>query len=156
MQLDRDWIAAHLPHRGAMCLLDGVLDWDERGVRCRASSHRDIGNPLRVAQRLPAACGIEYGAQAMAVHGGVIARARGGRARPGLLVALRGVELHVARLDDLPGPIQCEAEVLVAGDDGWQYRFTVRHGGALLAEGRAAVVLQPPSTPDHATTESRT
>ena len=48
----------------------------------------------------------EYGAQAMAVHGGLLARAAGGRAKPGLLVALRAVELHVARIDDLPGVLQ--------------------------------------------------
>ena len=69
-------------------------------------------------------------------------------------MALRGVELHVARIDDLPGALECEAEVLVAGDDGWQYRFAIRHDGALLAEGRAAVVLQPLPSTDLATPET--
>ena len=48
---------------------------------------------------------------------------RGGDARPGLLVALRGVELHVARIDDLPGALECEAEVLVEGEGSQQYAF---------------------------------
>ena len=69
MRLGRDWIEAHLPHRGAMCLLDGVLEYDGRRIVCRASSHSDPANPLRVGDRLPAACGVEYGAQAMAAHG---------------------------------------------------------------------------------------
>jgi len=84
----------------------------------------------------------EYGAQAMAVHGGLRARAAGGAARPGLLVALRGVQLHVARIDDLPGALECEAEVLVEAEASQQYGFRIHHAGLLLAEGRAAVMLQ--------------
>jgi hypothetical protein len=55
---------------------------------------------------------------------------------------LRAVELHLARIDDLPGPLECEAEVLVEGEDSQQYAFRIRHAGVLLAEGRAAVMLQ--------------
>ena len=152
--LTRDEIAALVPHAGGMCLWDEVVDWDAQRIALRAWRHRDADHPLRERGRLHAVHLCEYGAQAMAVHGGVIARAHGGRARPGLLVALRGVELHVARIDDLPGALECEAEVLVAGDDGWQYRFAIRHDGALLAEGRAAVVLQPASSIDTAPPES--
>ena len=32
--VDRDTIATMIPHAGAMCLLDGVLGWDETSVRC--------------------------------------------------------------------------------------------------------------------------
>ncbi|HEY4555916.1 MAG TPA: phosphotransferase, partial [Lysobacter sp.] len=85
----------------------------------------------------------EYGAQAMAVHGGLRAQAAGGRARAGLLVALRGVQLHVARIDTLPGALECEASVLVESDSGWQYAFVIRHAGEVLAEGRAAVLHGP-------------
>lgn len=151
--LTRDQIAALVPHAGGMCLWDEVVDWDAQRIALRAWRHRDADHPLRERGRLHAVHLCEYGAQAMAVHGGVIARAHGGRARPGLLVALRGVGLHVARIDDLPGALECEAEVLVAGDDGWQYRFAIRHDGALLAEGRAAVVLPPLPAIDPATPE---
>ena len=85
----------------------------------------------------------EYGAQAMAVHGGLRAREAGGIAKPGLLVALRGVELHCLRIDDLPGALECEAEVLAEGEGSQQYAFRISHAGTLLAEGRAAVMLQP-------------
>jgi hypothetical protein len=79
----------------------------------------------------------------MAVHGGLRARAAGGVAKPGLLVALRGIQLHVARIDDLPGALECGARVLIDSDAGWQYAFRVSHAGMLLAEGRAAVLPQP-------------
>ncbi len=138
----RAQIEALVPHQGSMCLWDEVIDWDPRRIRLRASNHRDPAHPLRSHDRLHAVHLCEYGAQAMAVHGGLRAREGGETARPGLLVALRGVELHCLRLDDLPGALECEAEVLAEGEGSQQYAFRIRHAGALLAEGRAAVMLQ--------------
>jgi predicted hotdog family 3-hydroxylacyl-ACP dehydratase len=138
MRLGRDWLARHLPHRGAMCLLDGVLEWDERHVVCRASSHRDSANPLRIGQLLPAACGIEYGAQAMAAHGALLSR---GPLRPGLLASVRGVSLRAARLDDVEGILRVTAERLSGEDDHILYRFRVDCDAGELLSGRAAVVL---------------
>ena len=139
--IGRDDILALIPHQGAMCLWDEVVDWDAQRIRLRAQNHRDPMHPLRSGDGLRAVHLCEYGAQAMAVHGGLRAREAGGVARPGLLVALRGVQLHVARIDDLPGTLECGAEVLVESDASQQYAFQVRHAGRLLAEGRAAVML---------------
>jgi predicted hotdog family 3-hydroxylacyl-ACP dehydratase len=141
--LDRAGILALVPHQGAMCLWDEVRGWDARTIRVAAHNHRDPAHPLRSNGRLRAIHLCEYGAQAMAVHGGLLACAAGGNAKPGLLVALRGVELQVERIDDLPGALECNAEMLSDGDAGWQYAFRIEHGGRLLAEGRAAVMLQP-------------
>src|SRR5687768_2745889 len=141
--LDRNQILALVPHQGAMCLWDEVLSWDAGTIRLRARNHRDPTHPLRGADgRLRAVHLCEYGAQAMAVHGGLRAQAGGGAARPGMLVALRGIALHVARVDDLPGPLEGEAEVLVEAEDSQQYAFRILHAGRLLAEGRAAVMLR--------------
>ena len=138
----RAQIEALIPHKGAMCLWDEVVEWGAQRIRLRASNHRDPSHPLRSHDRLHALHLCEYGAQAMAVHGGLRARETGETARPGLLVALRGVELHCLRIDDLPGALECEAEVQAEGEDSQQYAFRIRHAGALLAEGRAAVMLQ--------------
>ena len=73
MPLDHAWIEQHIPHKGRMCLLDEVLSWDAAHIRCRSASHTSASNPLRLHGRLGAACGIEYAAQAMAVHGALIA-----------------------------------------------------------------------------------
>jgi predicted hotdog family 3-hydroxylacyl-ACP dehydratase len=140
--LSREAIAALVPHAGAMCLWDEVVDWNDGAIRLRACNHRDPAHPLRSDGRLRAVHLCEYGAQAMAVHGGLLAQRDGRVAAPGMLVALRAVELHVARIDDLPGPIECEAHRLVAGEGSQQYRFRITHAGALLAEGRAAVMLR--------------
>ncbi len=140
--IGRDGILALVPHQGAMCLWDEVIDWDANTIRLRAHNHRDPAHPLRAHAQLRAVHLCEYGAQAMAVHGGLRARASGGVAKPGLLVALRGIELHVARIDNLPDALECSAEVLTDGEAGWQYAFRITHAGVLLADGRAAVMLQ--------------
>jgi predicted hotdog family 3-hydroxylacyl-ACP dehydratase len=140
--IGRAAILALVPHQGAMCLWDEVRAWNASTIHVVAHNHRDPTHPLRSHGRLRALHLCEYGAQAMAVHGGLRAGAAGGHAQPGLLVALRGIELHVARIDDLPGALECHAEVLTDGEAGWQYAFRIVHGRTELAEGRAAVMLQ--------------
>lgn len=123
-----------------MCLLDGVLEWDALRIVCRASSHHDPANPLRVEGKLPAACGIEYGAQAMAVHGALLA-ADGAPLGQGILASVRGVELLAGRLDDAPGLLRVAAERLSGEEDHILYAFSVAADGGELVRGRAAVVL---------------
>ena len=121
MRLDRGWIEQHIPHHGRMCLLDEVIEWDAQHIRCRSGTHRALDHPLRAHGRLGAACGIEYAAQAMAVHGalagGALAGAGIGAARPaaGFLASLRKVRLHVLQLDHLTADLVCDV-TLVAGD----------------------------------------
>ena len=134
-----DW-SALIPHQGVMCLLDEVVGWGDGAIHARSDSHRDPTNPLRSDGRLRALHLCEYGAQAMAVHGGLVARAAGGKAEPGFLVSLRAVELAVDRIDDLPGPIDVHAERLLGGEGSWQYAFRIEHAGVMLASGRAAVI----------------
>ena len=138
--LDHAGIAARIPHQGAMCLLDAVVDWSQDAISCRAVSHVDPANPLRAGNRLGAAAGIEYAAQAMAVHGALLAGTDGG-ARQGYLTSVRGVILHVDRLDDLAGTLDVHAERLSGDAANILYRFAVGHAGRCLLEGRAAVVL---------------
>ncbi|HET7561277.1 MAG TPA: phosphotransferase [Rhodanobacteraceae bacterium] len=137
-----DW-AALIPHQGAMCLLDEVVDWDAERLHARSASHQRSDNPLRADGVLHAVNLCEYGAQAMAVHGALCARASGGAARPGYLVALREVRLKVQRIDDLPGRLQVHVECLLALDDSLQYAFRIEHRGSVLASGRAAVLQRP-------------
>lgn len=138
--LDRAWIAARIPHQGSMCLLDGVAEWSPERIRCTASSHRRSDNPLRDAGRLGAACGIEYAAQAMAVHGALLADSQGAP-RQGFLASARSVELQVDRLDDVAGDLEIVAERLSGDTNNVLYGFTVSGDGRLLLSGRAAVIL---------------
>jgi len=140
MPLDRDWLLAHIPHQGSMCLLDQVDAWGSERIRCTASSHRAADNPLRAHGRLGVACGIEYAAQAMAAHGGLLA-ATDTSPRAGYLTSVRGVELHVARLDDIEADLSVAAERLSGDDNIVLYGFSVSAGERVLLNGRAIVVL---------------
>ena len=133
-------IAARIPHQGKMCLLDAVTAWSESQIHCRAISHRDPANPLRAAGRLGAANGIEYAAQAMAIHGALLANS-GDRPRQGYLTSVRSVTLHVAQLDDLTGELNVQAERMSGDNNNILYQFSLSHAGRCLLEGRAAVVL---------------
>ncbi|MEO6800454.1 MAG: phosphotransferase [Rhodanobacter sp.] len=135
-----DW-AALIPHAGAMCLLDAVCTWDEARIHAISAGHVRADHPLRGERGLHAVHLAEYGAQAMAVHGGLLARARGdGAPRPGRLVSLRGVELFEEYVDRLDGILDVHAECLYADDGGAQYAFRVEHRFRLLASGRATVI----------------
>ena len=126
-----------------MCLLDAVTEWSDAAITCRASSHTDPANPLRAEGRLGAANGIEYAAQAMAIHGALIAGEadEGAAPRQGYLTSVRSVSLNVARLDDLPGDLDVHAERLSGDANNILYQFSLSHEGRCLLEGRAAVVL---------------
>lgn len=139
--LDHAWIASHIPHQGSMCLLDRVVAWDKEKIECRASSHRAADNPLRAHGQLGIACGIEYAAQAMAVHGALLAPADSTRPRVGYLVSVRGVTMAVTRLDDIHTDLLITASCIMSSEHNILYQFSVSADDRLLLEGRAAVVL---------------
>jgi predicted hotdog family 3-hydroxylacyl-ACP dehydratase len=139
--IDRDAIAALVPHSGGMVLLDSVVSWDGGGILCRTRSHLDGANPLRRAGRLAATCGIEYALQAAALHGGLAA---GGVAQvAGFLAALRDVALHVERLDDAAiGDLHVAARLERHEAGGSIYALELRSAaGAVLLSGRAIIAL---------------
>src|SRR5437764_11584120 len=165
MPLDRQWIEQHIAHKGRMCLLDEVLSWDAAGIRGRSATHRSANNPLRLHGRLGAACGIEYAAQAMAVHGALIAASaplastvatsvRGSiGSSVGYLASVRNVSLRVERLDDLEADL-IAAERLTGDGRTVLYEFSVSSGRLQLLSGRASIVFDAsfglPATGTHA------
>lgn len=157
MSLDRRWIEAHLKHAGSMCLLDEVLGWDAAGIRCRAATHRAPDHPLRAHGRLGAACGIEYAAQAMALHGALLAAGEVMPASPGVghpqtpsgfLASARGVRMRVLRLDDIAADFICTATRVTGDPDAVVYDFSVEAASPAVAEvvplisGRVTIVLR--------------
>ena len=142
--LDHGWIAAHIPHQGNMCLLERVVEWDAHRIVCEAISHHDPANPLRDAGRLGAANGVEYAAQAMAVHGALLAQSDAAPTQ-GYLTSVRGLRLHTDRLDDQTGPLRVTAERQSGDARLILYQFSVHCGERCLLEGRASVVLDAQS-----------
>ena len=139
MLIEKPAIDALLPHAGAMCLLDGVVDWDASSIQCTTRSHCRPDNPLRCQQGLSALHGVEYGAQAMAIHGALLQQADIGPDASGYLASIRDLTLEVDWLHDVDGPLLVSARLEV--DDGRYlvHRFRIEAGSGLLLSGRAMV-----------------
>jgi predicted hotdog family 3-hydroxylacyl-ACP dehydratase len=138
--VNRALIAQLIPHQGAMSLLERVASWDESSIVALSATHRAADHPLRSHGRLRAVHLCEYGAQAAALHGGLVARAAGTIAAPGYLVSLRDVSFTCTRIDDLDGELEIRAELLLHDGGSWQYRFAASHAGNTLAGGRLAII----------------
>jgi len=129
-----------LPHAGSMCLLDGVDDWDSQHIVCHSRSHLKQDNPLRNAEGLPMVSLMEYGAQAMAVHGCLLAQASGVSLQEGYLAALRDVKVASGDLSKIEETLIIQAEKIHADNASMMYRLSIHAGERQLASGRATAV----------------
>jgi predicted hotdog family 3-hydroxylacyl-ACP dehydratase len=129
-----------IPHSDLMCLLDDVMQWDDRSIVCITNTHRDPANPLRRSGCLSALHAFEYGAQAAAVHGGLRARSVGTTAAPGYLAALRDGRLQAARLDNIHLPLCICARRLFGDRANTVYEFVLSAANVLVANGRVTIV----------------
>lgn len=148
MSMNRDIFVSLLPHRGEMCLLDQILDWSPQSIRCATSTHRLAGHPLRGPLGLSSAIGIEYGAQAMALHAmlafgdGGPRRVAGESAAPdhGVVASVRGTVLHVPYLDWYREDLTVNATMVSGDGAGALYTFEIDAGLKCLVSGRATVM----------------
>lgn len=139
--IDRTWIKAHIPHQGSMCLLDRVESWDETKIVCRAASHLSSENPLRYKDRLGIANGVEYAAQALAVHSALLSDDTPTPAA-GYLASLRNVSWHTHYLDEVSTNLIVRAERLSVFNLMVLYSFSLHDTEErLLLSGRASVLL---------------
>lgn len=130
-----------IPHHGTMCLLETVEWWDDTSILCTTSSHRDTTNPLRRHNQLEAICGLEYAAQAMAVHVGLHEQGKERQLAVGYLGAVKNLILRASRLDDVKGDLTVQATRLVGDAGGFIYTFRVWSERQELLEGRASIFL---------------
>lgn len=140
MAIEREDFACLIPHQGAMCLLDRVVHWEEQRLVAVSDTHASPNNPLRRAGRLSAIHALEYGAQAMAVHGGLRARRDGREPGAGFLAAGRDLRFHVSRLDNLAGSLRIEVAEQYAQSGNMIYRFDIYSDRRAIAGGTAVVV----------------
>jgi predicted hotdog family 3-hydroxylacyl-ACP dehydratase len=136
--LEHPAIAALLPHDGAMVLIDQVVDYTEQTIHCRSRIAALEHHPLAVDGTLAAVALVEYAAQAMAVHGGLLAP-HNHAPRPGRLVALGQLHLAIDRIIE-PLLLDICANRLSGDDRGQVYTFTITAAAQTLASGQATVM----------------
>lgn len=133
-------LSALLPHAGDMCLLESIHDWDRQQIRCLANSHRNKLNPLRRNGKLAVIAGVEYAAQAMAVHNslrdGLL-----GEPQVGYIAVLTKVMWDVQWLDEIAAPLEVQADRLAGIEGGCSYLFNVKCGEKSLIRGEIMVAL---------------
>ncbi|MBM4201530.1 MAG: 3-hydroxylacyl-ACP dehydratase [Gammaproteobacteria bacterium] len=130
-----------IPHTGTMSLLDRVLAWDADGIRCSASSHRNPGHPLAEDGRLHAVCGVEYAAQAVALHAALAAPPdHAAEPVPGYLAGIRRLELMAMRLDDITEDLIVDARCQVADGGGLLYEFDLTAGSHRVLAGSLTIL----------------
>jgi predicted hotdog family 3-hydroxylacyl-ACP dehydratase len=145
--LDREWIAQRIPHQFDMCLLDAVRHWSPEAIECEARLEGLSAHPLRAADgALGAVSAVEYAAQAMAVHGALVAGTNDAP-KAGYLASVRGVKLHVDTIAASDAPLRVCAERLSGDDRNVLYAFRVDGARGAVADGRAAVVLDAGEAP---------
>jgi len=132
-----------IPHAGNMCLLEQIVSWDEQGIVCSTQSHKSLANPLRSNDQLSVIHAVEYGAQAVAVHGGLLAHEKGEAIKPGYLAALRQIKFHCSRLDEIESVLTVAVTQLLSDAGNLMYSFTVTANTQAIAEGRVVIVVQP-------------
>ncbi len=162
--MKHDAICARLPHAGRMCLLERLESWDSDTITCIATSHRDADNPLRRGGRLHAVAGVEYAAQAMALHsslvsapvlssvegyvpspveGPVPSQAEGTDTLPaiGYLASVRDLKLELEDLASVADDLRITARRLSGSASLFVYEFEIRAGARALMSGRLAAKL---------------
>ena len=132
-----------------MCLLESVQAWDAHSITCQSLGHCSPENPLRGSDGLSSANGIEYAAQAMALHAALVGGARpdqrGVISRPdspphGVLASVRAVQLHHPRLDVFEDALTICASLLSGDPRTAIYEFSILNRGICLVQGRASVL----------------
>jgi predicted hotdog family 3-hydroxylacyl-ACP dehydratase len=123
-----------------MCLLDEVQSWNGYQITCVSRSHLCASNPLRNANGVPMLALLEYGAQAMAVHGCLLAQSCGAIMQEGYLAALRDVKLAEGTLSQINDSLIIRAEKIHAEGGNMIYKLSIRAGTRELASGRATAM----------------
>lgn len=143
-------LEALLPQSGPMRLLDAVVHHDAGETRCHTTTAR-ARLFADATGRVPIWVAIELMAQCAAAHGGLLARARGERPRPGLFLGSRRTTFGVSDLAP-ERPLEVRARLMAGGTppaDGDEGDRRLAFAGAVhdaaggppLAEGRLLVLL---------------
>jgi predicted hotdog family 3-hydroxylacyl-ACP dehydratase len=131
-----------LPHEGAMVLLSRVLSHQGDLTVC-AVNVDESGMFRDESGAVPVWVGIEYMAQCVAAHAGLVARAAGGQPQPGFLLGGRRVTFHVARFER-GAKLRVNAHRVWGGPGGmasFDCSLEDATTGTLLAEGRLNCVV---------------
>ncbi|WP_321324032.1 hypothetical protein [Thiomicrorhabdus sp.] len=122
--LSKSDIEAMIPHAGGMCLLEQVITFSNEEIVCRTQSHLNTDNPLKTDGKLSKMHLIEYGAQAIAVHGGLLERdSDNDQPKLGYIAMLKAVKW--GDFDPLTEFLEIKANAVMRDEISKLYEFTI-------------------------------
>lgn len=139
MNLNPADIERLLPHKGAMCFLDAVTDWDSENICCSATAP-GAGHPLMRSGKVSSLMAVEYAAQATALHGALLDAATSPQA--GMLATLRNVDLHCMWFPVNKNALTIHAKLISRTVGGCSYSFKVASKHQPIASGYLLVAFQ--------------
>lgn len=144
-------ISTLIPHGPGMSLIDEIVEWDQQFLAARTMSHTAPDNPLRGSEDLHSVHSIEYAAQCMAVHAALNEEV--GVGRPMVVGALKNVHLSDVRLSAMSSALIIQVQLVMSGNTGAIYDFSVQHLDTIVASGRITLLVNPAGVdnelPDH-------
>jgi len=137
-------IEAMIPHSGCMCLLEQVLSFSNAGIVCRTESHLNADNPLKTNGKLSKMHLIEYGAQAIAVHGGLLEQQSGNNEpKLGYIATVKNVKWGV--FNPLTEFLEIKANAIMGDETSKLYEFTITDAQLKYACSARVMVIHPNS-----------
>ncbi len=140
LSFDKETLCKLIPHSGNMCLLDAVEYWDTTSIRCRAGDIHHPNHPLRHQGSISSLAALELGAQAMAVHGGILANTEKLPITPGYLAAIRHANIGLFDLSGITEPLIIQATRLMGDQNAQLYKFNISASGQSLVSAKATVL----------------
>jgi predicted hotdog family 3-hydroxylacyl-ACP dehydratase len=134
-------IAAIIPHRGTMLLVDALTSCSDDTLTARAIVRSDAWYADEHGA-MPAWIGIELMAQGVAAHVSLIAMRAGGQARPGVLLGTRSYQARVSAFPRDAQLVIGVREVLRSEEGHGAYECTIEHDGERYADA-VIKVFQP-------------
>jgi len=144
---DFDTLHRLIPHSDKMCLWEAVTAFDDDSIKCRTTRHLDLDHPLKRDGRLSKLHLIEFGAQTIAIHGGLKAQAEAENTaspfaktpRPGYLASVKNITF--GDFNPQTAVLTGQATQLMADDASKLYQFELQdQNGQTVCSGRALVI----------------
>lgn len=129
-----------IPHTDNMCLWETVISYDELHISCQTKRHLDPQHPLKINGKLFKSQLIEFGAQAIAIHGGLLGKNNAGKPRMGYLASVKNIQYGTLNQDT--ACLTVVAEALIMNENSKMYQFTLQDADSkMMCQGRILVIL---------------
>ncbi len=125
-----------VPHSGTMLLIDRVESWTQTDIISVSKSHQNPDHPLRFNGSLSSLHLIEYGAQTIAIHCGLLMREN----KMGVLAAVKNAHFYVNTLDALHHELLIQGIEKHQSSQGAVYQLNITANNTLLLSAQITVI----------------